>query len=127
MRPPKLPLRLTGALLLALSLPAIAASQASPSIQFFMPDGTMPPREIRFTMAIDNGRIETFFSDSKGKFLLTRLLNLKPDAEYRITVVGDGGSFDTTTYTLTAKGVRPQDTKTATQKVTVVKPAGARA
>src|SRR2546426_11203375 len=91
-------LRLAGSLLVALLLPVLAQAQASPSIQFFMPNGTLPPREIRFTMAMDNGRIETFFSDSKGKFLITRALNLKPDAEYRITVLSDGTSFDTTYY-----------------------------
>jgi Flp pilus assembly protein TadD len=79
--------------------------QSAPSIQFFMPDGTLPPREIRFEMAMDNGRIETFFSDSKGKFLLTRLLGLKPDAEYRVTVTGDGTSFDTTTVSFKEYGV----------------------
>jgi Flp pilus assembly protein TadD len=70
-----------------------------------MPNGTYPPRELRFEMAIDNGRVETFFSDSKGKFLLTRLLGLKPDAEYRITVIGDGASYDTTTFSFKEYGV----------------------
>lgn len=113
MRPLTLsPLRLSVALLAALLLPVLAQGQAtrgeggaSPSIQFFMPDGTLPPREIRFTMAMDNGRIETFFSDSKGRFLLTRALNLKADAEYRITVIGDGATFDTTFYTFKEYGV----------------------
>src|SRR5207302_6747190 len=89
--------------LVGLLLPPLVQAQA-PSIQFFMPDGSLPPREIRFTMAIDNGRIETFFTDSKGKFLLTRLLGLNPTAEYRITVPGDGGSFDTTTYSFKEYG-----------------------
>src|SRR5882724_4221947 len=93
MRPITLHRRLTAASLVALLFPVLALSQASPSIQFFMPNGTYPPREIRFEMAIDNGRIETFFSDSKGKFLLTRLLGLKPDAQYRITVIGDGAQL----------------------------------
>jgi Flp pilus assembly protein TadD len=92
------PLRLMAAWLIALLLPLFAQAQAAPSIQFFMPDGSLPPRELRFIMAIDNGRIETFFTDSKGKFLLTRLLGLNPNAEYRITVSGDGTSFDTTSY-----------------------------
>lgn len=105
MRPLKSLLRLPGALLVVLTLPLLAAAQASPSIQFFMPDGTLPPREIRFTMAMDNGRIETFFSDSKGKFLLTRALNLKPDAEYQVTVIGDGATFDTTVFSFKEYGV----------------------
>ena len=105
MRPITLHRRLTAASLVALLFPVLALSQASPSIQFFMPNGTYPPREVRFEMVIDNGRIETFFSDSKGKFLLTRLLGLKPDAEYRITVIGDGASYDTTTFSFKEYGV----------------------
>lgn len=105
MRPLTSLLRLAGALLVALLLPVLARGQASPSIQFFMPDGTLPPRELRFEMSMDNGRIETFFTDSKGKFLITRTLNLKPDAEYRITVIGDGTSFDTTTHSFKEYGV----------------------
>jgi len=81
-----------------LGLCSQAHAQASPAIQFFMPDGGMPSRELRFTMAMDNGRIDTFFTDSKGKFLITRSLGLKPDAEYRVTVPSDGTSFDTTLY-----------------------------
>ena len=97
--------RFTLSAIVALSAAALCHAQASPSIQFFLPDGSLPPREVRFTMATDNGRIETFFSDSKGKFLLTRLLGLKPDSEYRITVIGDGASFDTTTYSFKEYGV----------------------
>jgi tetratricopeptide (TPR) repeat protein len=105
MRPVTNPRRLTAAALVVLLFPILTLSQASPSIQFFMPNGTYPPREIRFEMAIDNGRIETFFSDSKGKFLLTRLWGLKPDAEYRITVLGDGTSYDTTRFSFKEYGV----------------------
>src|SRR5215813_4160645 len=104
MRPIRLPSRLITTALAVLLLPSGAFAQASPSIQFFMPNGTYPPREIRFEMSIDNGRVETFFSDSKGKFLLTRLLGLKPDAEYRIKVLGDGISYDTTTFTFKEYG-----------------------
>jgi tetratricopeptide (TPR) repeat protein len=70
-----------------------------------MPDGSLPPRELRFTMSADNGRIETYYTDSKGKFLITRLLGLKTDAEYRITVEGDGRTFDTTTVSFKEFGV----------------------
>jgi len=105
MRPFALQRLLAAASLVALVIPGLARAQASPSIQFFMPNGTYPPREIRFEMAIDNGRVETFFSDSKGKFLLTRLLGLKPDAEYRIKVIGDGSTYDTTTYSFKEYGV----------------------
>jgi Flp pilus assembly protein TadD len=98
-------LQLISASLATLFLINPAFAQSAPSIQFFMPDGSLPSREVRFTMAMDNGRIETFFSDSKGKFQITRLLGLKPDAEYRVTVVGDGRSFDTTTYSFKEYGV----------------------
>jgi Flp pilus assembly protein TadD len=91
--------------LLVLLLPVLAIAQAPPSIQFFMPDGSLPSREIRFEMAMDNARIETFFTDSKGKFLLTDSLGLKPDAKYRVTVTGDGTSFDTTTVSFKEYGV----------------------
>jgi len=105
MRPGISPFKLVSAALICLLFPLRTSAQSSPSIQFFMPNGTYPPREIRFEMAIDNGRVETFFSDSKGKFLLTRLLGLKPDAEYRVTVIGDGISYDTTTFSFKEYGV----------------------
>src|SRR5215216_6613243 len=81
------------------------AGGAPPSIQFFMPDGSLPPRELRFTLSADNGRVETFYTDSKGKFLITRLLGLRTDAEYRITVESDGRTFDTTTVSFKEFGV----------------------
>jgi Flp pilus assembly protein TadD len=105
MRPTIIQQWLKAVLAIVFFLPVLTPAQASPSIQFFMPNGTYPPREIRFEMAIDNGRVETFFSDSKGKFLLTRLLGLKPDAEYRIKVIGDGLTFDTTTFSFKEYGV----------------------
>jgi tetratricopeptide (TPR) repeat protein len=70
--------------------------QAPPSIQVFMPNGSLPPRELRFTLTTDNGRVDTFFTDSKGRFLFTRLDGLSANAGYTITIQGDGRSFDTT-------------------------------
>ncbi|MEK6303996.1 MAG: tetratricopeptide repeat protein [Acidobacteriota bacterium] len=102
-RIPLLPLIPT--LLAVAILAALAQAQASPSIQFFMPDGSLPSREVRFTMEMDNGRVETFFSDSKGRFMLTRSLGLKPDGEYRVTVLSDGATYDTTTVTFKEYGV----------------------
>src|SRR5215210_3841401 len=95
-------LRLVFSSILCLFLPVLSYGQvggaggAPPSIQFFMPDGSLPPRELRFTMSADNGRIETYYTDSKGKFFLSRVLGLRTDAEYKITVESDGRSFDTT-------------------------------
>ncbi|MFP5264713.1 MAG: tetratricopeptide repeat protein [Blastocatellia bacterium] len=101
---------LCGVFAAILCLPIVCFSQgqaggAPPSIQFFMPDGSLPPRELRFIMIADNGRVETFFTDSKGRFLITRQLGLKTDAEYRITVQSDGSTFDTTSVSFKEFGV----------------------
>jgi Flp pilus assembly protein TadD len=95
---------LPAAFLVSLASFVVARPQASPSIQFFMPDGSLPSRELRFTLTTDNGRVETYFTDSKGKFLLTRSLGLKPDALYRLTITGDETSFETTTYSFKEYG-----------------------
>ena len=78
---------------------------AAPSIQFFMPNGAIPEREIRFTLMSDSGRIEVYFTDSRGRFIMSRTLGLKTDAEYRLIVQGDGTTFDTTTATFREFGV----------------------
>ena len=78
---------------------------AAPSIQFFMPNGSIPEREIRFTLMSDAGRIEVYFTDSRGRFIMSRILGLKTDAGYQITVQGDGTTFDTTTQTFREFGV----------------------
>lgn len=85
---------LTGLLLLA----AGARAQAPHVIQFFMPDGSLPPRELRFTLVRDDGRTETLFTDSKGKFPLTG--DLVIDGTYTVTVRGDGQTFGDTSATL---------------------------
>jgi tetratricopeptide (TPR) repeat protein len=83
--------------LLILALAEVAFSQAPPAIQIFMPGGTMPPRPIRFTLTRDDGRIETVFTDTKGKFQVTG--DLIRDADYVITVETDGATYDTTVAT----------------------------
>lgn len=80
-------------------------AQAPPSIQIFMPDGSLPPREIRLTLISDGGLVETYFTDSKGRFLLTRKEGLKPDAAYTVTITGDGRTFATTTQSFKLYGV----------------------
>src|SRR5215813_3867297 len=75
----------------------LAFSQAPPAIQIFMPGGTLPPRPIRFTLTRDDGRIETVFTDTKGKFQVTG--DLIRDADYIITVESDGATYDTTVAT----------------------------
>lgn len=72
-------------------------SQAPPAIQIFMPGGTLPPRPIRFTLTRDDGRIETVFTDTKGKFQVTG--DLIRDADYIVTVETDGATYDTTVAT----------------------------
>ncbi|MFN2482898.1 MAG: tetratricopeptide repeat protein [Pyrinomonadaceae bacterium] len=85
-------------LALALCLLACAASaraQAPHVIQFFMPDRSHPAREIRFTLTRDDGRVETLFTDSKGKFDLTG--SLSQESSYTVTAYGDGRTYETTT------------------------------
>lgn len=90
---------------LTVILSATVYAQAPPSVQFFMPDGSLPPREVRFTMTSDDGLVQTYYSDSKGRFLITRKEGLKPDAAYTITVIGDGRTFETTTVSFKNYGV----------------------
>lgn len=102
--------RLFAAVLSALILSIFSFAQggqggAAPSIQLFMPNGSLPDREIRFTLTSDNGRMEVYFTDSRGRFIMSRLLGLKTDAEYRLVVQGDGTTFDTTTTTFREFGV----------------------
>src|SRR6185295_16820079 len=89
--------RLPIAFILLLTTAAVYA-QAPLAVQIFMPDGSRPERELRFTLTRDDGRVETLFTDSKGKFQLTGDLNR--DREYTFTIDGDGRTFETTTATL---------------------------
>jgi Flp pilus assembly protein TadD len=95
MRPP---LRALAAAILLLSVAAYARAQAPPAIQVFMPNGSQPSRELRLLLTRDDGRIETVFTDSKGKFQFTGDLNGIHDYEVRIE--GDGQTFDTTVTSL---------------------------
>ena len=83
------------ALALAVSAFATVRAQAPSAVQVFMPNGDRPPRELRFTLSRDDGRVDVLFTDSKGKFQLTGDLNR--DREYTITFDGDGRTFETTT------------------------------
>ena len=62
---------LYGPLLVIALLPVTAAAQFPNAIQIFMPNGGLPDQAVRFTLTRDDGRIETLFTDTKGKFLLT--------------------------------------------------------
>jgi tetratricopeptide (TPR) repeat protein len=82
----------------ALFLPCLANAQAPPTIQFFMPDGSLPARQLRFSLESQDGRIvDIFFTDTKGKFLLARSQGLRPNAGYRISIESDGRTFAATT------------------------------
>ena len=75
-----------------------ARGQAPPAIQIFMPNGDRPARELRLTLTRDDGRIETVFTDSKGKFQFTG--DLGGIHDYMVTIEGDGQTFDTTTTSI---------------------------
>jgi len=109
MRPDSIPRRSLVAALLVLLTSAIAFGQTSggapPTIQFFMPNGTLPDREVRFTLMSDSGRVEIYYSDSKGRFVMSPMLGLKSSAEYRLVAQGDGTTYDTTSVTFKEFGI----------------------
>jgi hypothetical protein len=76
---------------------ALAQAGAPSSIQNFMPGGGLPDRSMRFTLTRDDGRVETVFTDTKGKFLITG--DLVRDADFTVTIEGDGRTFGTTVAT----------------------------
>jgi superkiller protein 3 len=77
---------------------AVTAQAGAPSsIQIFMPGGALPDRSLRFELTRDDGRIETLFTDNKGKFLITG--DLVRDADYVVRVEGDERTFSTTVIT----------------------------
>jgi Flp pilus assembly protein TadD len=63
-----------------------------------MPDGSLPTRQLRFNLESHDGRVvDIFFTDTKGRFLLTRSQGLRPNSGYRIRIESDGLSFAGTT------------------------------
>jgi len=86
-----------GAVLLLTAVASQAQGGAPSSIQIFMPGGGLPDRTMRFELTRDDGRIETLFTDIKGKFQLTG--DLVRDADYVVRVEGDGRSFASTVVT----------------------------
>lgn len=75
----------------------LAQAGAPSSVQIFMPGGGLPDRPIRFTLTRDDGRIETVFTDTKGRFPITG--DLVREADYTVSVEGDGRTFATTVTT----------------------------
>lgn len=74
---------------------AASAQNAPPVIQIFLPGGGQPDREMRFTLLRDDGRVETLFTDSKGKYSMPR--DLAKAGNYTVIVDSDRLTFDTTT------------------------------
>src|SRR5688500_1907149 len=98
MRPIFFQRRLVAVLIGALLFPILAKAQAPPTVQFFMPDGSLPTRQLRFNLESQDGRIvDIFFTDTKGKFLLARSQGLRPNSGYRISIESDGLTFAATT------------------------------
>lgn len=56
----------------------------------------MPERELRFTLTVENGRVEIAFTDSKGKYAMPS--NLIREGEFTIYIEGDKRTFATTVY-----------------------------
>ena len=71
-----------------------SASAPPSSVQIFMPNGGMPTRAMLMTVASDEGRTETAFTDSKGIYAMrtptARAVN------YTLTIRGDEQTFETT-------------------------------
>jgi tetratricopeptide (TPR) repeat protein len=116
--------RSLSALAFIVSISVWSPAQAPPSIQIFMPDGALPPHEIRFTLTSDDGIVETFFTDSKGRFLITRRDGLRPDNAYTITILSDRLSYDTTTVRFKHYGVYYVPIFLKPLEAAPVKPAG---
>jgi tetratricopeptide (TPR) repeat protein len=64
-------------------------------IQIFMPDGSQPSSVMRFQLTRDDGRVETLFTDSKGKYSMTN--DLASASGYTVVVETDRQTYDTTT------------------------------
>lgn len=94
MRAIRLPLLTFLALLLLLVSNRSGVAQAPPAIQFFMPGGRLPPRELRFTLTRGDGRVETVFTDSKGKYQLPG--DLLREGDFTIRVESDKRTFAAT-------------------------------
>lgn len=90
--------RALAVLLVTLFIFSVAEGQAPPTIQFFMPDGSLPTRQLRFNLTSEDGRtIEIFFTDTRGRFLMARSQGLRPNVGYTLLIEGDERTFDTTT------------------------------
>mgnify|MGYP000875917931 CR=1 FL=1 len=69
-------------------------AQAPPSIQFFLPGGVLPERELRFTLKRSDGREEILFTDNKGKYELNDAWQRQGD--FTIYIETDRRTYATT-------------------------------
>lgn len=92
----RLPLFVFLALLVVLVFSQLLIAQAPPAIQFFLPGGTLPPRELRFTLTRSDGRVEILFTDSKGKYQIPS--ELLREGDFTIHVESDKRTFATTIH-----------------------------
>src|SRR6185312_3764419 len=76
-----------------------AFAQSPSSIQVFMPNGGMPPAQVRMTISRDDGYTDIIFTDSKGKYQLGTPRN--ETVTYRIIIESDKLTYDTTTTSIT--------------------------
>ncbi len=79
-----------------------AQAQAPTAIQFFLPGGALPDREIRFTLEHEDGRIEVLLTGAKGRYQITD--DLAREREFTITLEGDRRLYETTTRRLRITG-----------------------
>jgi tetratricopeptide (TPR) repeat protein len=105
--------RLALALIILCCAAAIVPAQRGDApnvIQIFMPDGSQPNQVMRFTMLRDDGRVETLFTDSKGKYSMTG--DMVKAGNYTVVVETDRQTYDTTTTMF--RIIRTSDTEYVT-------------
>lgn len=76
----------------------VAQAQSPPSIQFFLPGGKFPSRQLRFLLRLPDGRIQRLFTDDNGKFVLTG--DFVAGRDYNLDVDSDKRTFERTTLRL---------------------------
>lgn len=71
-------------------------AQAPPAVQFFLPGGALPLRELRFTLTRSDGRVEILFTDSKGKYQISS--DLLREGDFTLHIESDKRTFATTIH-----------------------------
>ena len=76
--------------------------QRNAAIQFFLPGGNLPGREIRFTLTREDGETGIFATDTRGRYQPGA--DLAIERQYRIVIEGDKRSYETTIVRFRIKG-----------------------